>query len=172
MIRGPTLFYWIAIFSATICGTAHLATFAGQAFYPVIYFVILLFIVWPMVILRWRWLGRAMKSPTLYMGYSRTLIGMALGCIAYIFANYLICKVLNDGGNPVRLDDGRFVIQVGNKIVRNLTAEGYSHAQAVQVRMLSGHLFGFYALAAIALRVCNRAEQAAIKAEEAAIKGG
>lgn len=172
MLRGSNLFFWIAVFAATICGTVHAATFAGQAFYPVIYFVPLLFVVWPLVIFRWRRLGRELGSPTLYFGYSRTLIGLGLGCLVYVFANYLICRSLNEGGIPVELPDGRLILQVGNKLIRVLEPEAYSAAQAVQVRMLSGHLLGFYALAAIALRICSRAEAAAQLRAEAGISRG
>ena len=170
MLQRLNLFFWVTVFAATICGTVHAATYAGQAFYPVIYFVALLFVVWPLVIFRWRRLGRAFGSPTLYWGYSRTLIGLALGSLAFVFLNYLICRALNDGGVPVRLDDGRLVLQAGNKILRVLEPEAYRRAQAVQVRMLSGHLCGFYTLAAVALRVCARAEDVARRRVEAAIK--
>lgn len=170
MSRGSNVLFWIAVFAATVCGTAYVATYAGQAFYPVIYFVILLFVLWPMTIFRWRRIGRALGSPTLYTGYTRTLLGLTLGFLGFVFINYLVCRSLNEGGVPVQLPDGRLILQVGNKIIRVIEPEAYQAAQAVQVRMLSGHLLGFYALAAIALRICQRAEAHARRIAAASVK--
>jgi hypothetical protein len=80
-------------------------------------------------------------------------LGSAL-LLAYVFVNFFLCLKLNEGANPVRVSETRLVLKSSEKIIRDLTPPEFRHAQAVQVRMLTGHLFVFYALAVFATHIC------------------
>jgi len=72
--------------------------------------------------------------------------------IVFIFINFFVNRSLNFGAQPVKLDDGRLVLQNGKLIFRELTPVEFARAQSIQVRILAGHLVAFYGLAFIALR--------------------
>ena len=54
----------------------------------------------------------------------------------------------------MRISETRLVLKNADKIIRDLTPAEFRHAQAVQVRMLTGHLLVIYALAAFAAYSC------------------
>lgn len=144
--------YFVSLVTTAICGLAHLATFFGYAYYQMVYFVVLLFVLWPLVVWQWRRIPRRNLVLEIYGCIPAWMKWLTVALIVYVFANYFVCNALNDGGQPVKLGDGRLVLLDGKQIVRVLRPEEFAIAQAIQVRILTGHLVVFYALAAIALR--------------------
>lgn len=130
----------------------HAASFFGVAFYPAIFMVPLLFIIWPMVVWQWRRVPRRNLVLEVF-GSIPLWMKVATGALLlYVFVSFFLAYGSLGGGNPVKLPDGRLVLQKGAEIVRVLTAEEFQHANAVQVRLLSGHLLAFYGVALIALQ--------------------
>jgi hypothetical protein len=73
---------------------------------------------------------------------------------AYVFINFFACIYLLDGGNPERMSDQRLVLKSKGKILRDLTPAEFRHAEAVQIRMLTGHLLVFFTLAGFIFHAC------------------
>ncbi|MBI5382425.1 MAG: hypothetical protein HZA31_11045 [Opitutae bacterium] len=146
------LLFWISLLGAVACGGAHLASFAGYtplSLVALLGLVLLLFIVWPLVIWRWRRVPRRNLVSEIFGNIPRWLKFTAVALLVYAFANYFGCRALNAWGDPVKLDDGRLALQAKAKIVRVLTPAEFRAAQIVQVRMLTGELAVFFALAAV-----------------------
>lgn len=153
---GLRLLFWISALSAACCGLIHVLTFTGLAFPPMVFvglllFVPLLFVVWPLAIWRWRRTPRRNLVSEVFGNIPRWMKYLTGALLVYAFANYFVCRALNDWGEPVRLDDGRLVLQAKTGLVRELSAEEFRAAQAVQVRILSGHLLVFFGLAVIVI---------------------
>lgn len=148
------ILYLLSLFSAAACTAAHIITFADIAFYPVLIFVPLLFVVWPLIIWRFRHIPRKNLFSEIFADIPRWMKVGTLGLLAYIFVNFFLCLRLNDGGEPVRLSENRLVLKSGDKIVRTLSAAEFRAAQSVQVRLLTGHLLVFYTLAVFAVHAC------------------
>jgi hypothetical protein len=154
---GLRLLFWVSLLSAACCAAIHVLTFVGVAFSPVIFlmlllFVALLFVVWPLVIWRWRRTPRRNFVSEVFGNIPRWMKYLAGALLVYAFANYYVCRALNDWGDPARLGDGRLVLQTKTHFVRELSPAEFRQAQAVQVRSLSGHLLVFFGLAVIVVR--------------------
>jgi hypothetical protein len=148
------LLFLLSLLGAAACGAAHVLTFAGMAFYPILIFVPLLFIVWPLTIWRLRRIPRKNLFSEIFGDVPRWMKVGTVVLLAYVFVNFFLCTRLNGGGDPVRLPENRLVLKTGDKILRDLTPDEFRTAQAVQVRQLTGHLLVFYALAVFALHAC------------------
>jgi hypothetical protein len=144
--------YFVSFVSALICAGVHISTFFGYAYYPVLLFVFLLFIVWPTIVWMWRRMPKRNLVSEIFGAIPRWMKITTAGLFAYVFLNYFLCRALNDGGQPIRLPDHRYVLQNGEQIIRVLTEKEYAWAQAYQVRMLTGHLLVFYGLAVLAIK--------------------
>ena len=154
---GLRLLFWVSALSAAVCAAIHVLTFSGVAFSPVIFlvlllFVALLFVVWPLAIWRWRRMPRRNLVSEVFGNIPRWMKYLAGALLVYAFANFYVCRALNDQGEPARLGDGRLVLQSKVGLVRELSPEEFRMAQAVQVRLLSGHLLVFFGLAVIVVR--------------------
>src|SRR4051812_26642823 len=148
------ILFFLSLLGAAACAAAHALTFASMAFYPVLIFVPLLFVVWPLVIWQLRRIPRKNLFSEIFADIPRWMkIGTAV-LLVYVFANFFLCLKLNGGGEPVRLAENRLVLKAHDKILRDLSPAEFKHAQAVQVRLLTGHLLVFYALAAFAVYAC------------------
>lgn len=150
MSSGLRLTFLLSVFGAAACAAAHVLTFAGIAFYPVLIFVPLLFVVWPLVIWQLRKVPRKNLVSEIFGNIPR---GIKIGTVAllvYVFANFFVCLTLNEGGDPVRVSETRLVLRSHDKILRELTPAEFRTAQAVQIRQLTGHLLVFFSLAAFA----------------------
>jgi len=141
-----------SIFCSFLSLIVHLATFFGYAFYPAIFMVILLFVIWPMIVWQWRIIPRRNLVIEIFGAVPLWMKMLLAALIVYPFVNAFLCYSFNDGANPVQLADKRYVLQRGEQIVRVLSSEQFRTAQAVQIRMLSGYLLGFYGVGVIALR--------------------
>lgn len=150
MPPGLRFTFLLALFGAAACAAAHVLTFAGIAFYPILIFVPLLFIVWPLVIWQLRKVPRKNLVSEIFGNIPRWMKAGTVALLVYVFANFFLCLKLNDGGDPVRLSETRLVLKTRDKILRDLTPAEFRAAQAVQVRQLTGHLLVFFALAAFA----------------------
>ncbi|HTZ20421.1 MAG TPA: hypothetical protein VMC06_06025 [Opitutaceae bacterium] len=157
MPLGLRLLFWVSALSAACCAAVHVLSFAGVAFSPVIFlvlllFVALLFVVWPLVIWQWRRTPRHNFVSEVFGNIPRWMKYLAGALLVYAFANFYVCRALNDWGEPARLHDGRLVLQTRTSLVRVVSPEEFRTAQAVQVRLLSGHLLVFFGLAVIVVR--------------------
>ena len=154
---GLRLLFWVSALSTAFCAAVHVLTFTGVAFPPAIFlvlllFVALLFVVWPLAIWRWRRLPRRNLVSEVFGNIPRWMKYLTGALLVYAFVNFYACRALNDGGEPARLADGRLVLQTKAGLGRELSPEEFRAAQAVQVRLLSGHLLVFFGLAVIVVR--------------------
>jgi hypothetical protein len=154
---GLRLLFWVSALSTAFCAAVHVLTFTGIAFPPAIllvllFFVALLFVVWPLAIWRWRRMPRRNLVSEVFGNIPRWMKYLAGALLVYAFANFYVCRALNDGGEPVRLHDGSLVLQTKTGLGRELSPEEFRQAQTVQVRLLSGHLLVFFGLAVIVVR--------------------
>jgi hypothetical protein len=154
---GLRLLFWVSALGAACCAAIHVLTFCGVAFSPVVFvvlllFVPLLFVVWPLAIWRWRRLPRRNLVSEVFGNIPRWMKCLTGALLVYAFANFYVCRALNDWGEPARLNDGRLVLQTGTRLVRELSGAEFRTAQTVQVRLLSGHLLVFFGLAVIVVR--------------------
>lgn len=150
MSAGLRFVFLLALFGSAACAAAHLLSFAGIAFYPVLIFVPLLFIVWPLVLWQLRKIPRKNLVSEIFGNVPRWMKVGTFALFIYVFVNFFLCTRLNDGGEPVRISETRLVLKARGEILRDLTPAQFRAAQAVQIRMLTGHLFVFFALAAFA----------------------
>ncbi|MFA5264111.1 MAG: hypothetical protein WC378_09795 [Opitutaceae bacterium] len=146
------ILYLISLLSTIICGSVYIATFFGYADLSVIWFVLFLFILWPMVVWQWRRVPRCNLVSEIFGQVPLWMKITTVALILFIFINYLVNSSLIYGAQPIKLDDERLVLRKGELILRVLTPGEYAWAQAVQMRILAGHLVAFYGLAVIALR--------------------
>ena len=148
------LLFLSSVFSTAACTATHVLTFADIAFYPILIFVPLLFIVWPLVLWQLRHIPRKNIFSEIFGTIPHALkLGAAL-LLAYVFINFFLCLRFNEGGEPARLAENKLVLKTPEKIIRELTPEAFHHAQVIQVRLLTGHLLVFFALAACATHIC------------------
>jgi hypothetical protein len=131
------LLFWASSFCFMLSLAMHLASFADIPFAPGVLLVPLLFLIWPLVVWQWRRLPRANLVSQVFGTIPRSMKILVGVLLVYCFVNFFVCISAIGGGVPLREADGRL---------------GFTHAQAVQTRMLSGHLMVFYGLAVIALR--------------------
>lgn len=149
-LRLPLL---ISLLATAACAAAHVLTFVGVAFYPILFFVPLLFILVPLAVWRFR---RIPRKNFLSEIFADITPGLKIGTVAlflYACANFFICLNLLDGGNPERAPDNRLVLAAKGKIIRELTPAEFRRAQAVQVRLVTGHLIACFAITAFAFHV-------------------
>ncbi|HEX2854435.1 MAG TPA: hypothetical protein VHO24_14455 [Opitutaceae bacterium] len=154
MSLGLRLLFLVSTFGAAACAAAHALTFADIAFYPILLLVPLLFVVWPLVIWQYRRIPRKNLISEIFGSIPRWMKTASIALLFYAIANLFIASASLDGGEPARLADGRLVLKVKGENRRELTADEFRHAQALQVRMLTGHLLAFYAIAAFGLYAC------------------
>ena len=157
MPSGLRLLFWVSALSTAVCAAIHGLTFAGVAFSPLVSLVLLLFVaalfvVWPLIIWQWRRTPRRNLVSEIFGNIPRSTKYLAGALLVYAFANFFVCRALNDWGEPARFHHGRLVLQTRSRLVRELSPEEFRTAQAVQVRLLSGQLVVFFGLAVIAVR--------------------
>jgi hypothetical protein len=154
MPRGLRLLFLLSLFGAAACAAAHVLTFFDIPFYPIFLLLPLLFVIWPLVIWQYRRIPRRNFVSEVFGRVPRWAKTTAAALLFYAIANLFVAGAGLDGGEPARLADGRFVLTVKGKVRRDLTAQEFRHAQALQVRMLTGHLLAFYAFAALGFYAC------------------
>ena len=149
-LRLPLL---ISLLATAACAAAHVLTFVDVAFYPILFFVPLLFILVPLAVWRFR---RIPRKNFLSEIFADIPPGLKIGTVAlflYACANFFICLNHLDGGNPERAPENRLVLAAKGKIIRELTLAEFRRAQAVQVRLVTGHLIACFAITAFAFHV-------------------
>jgi hypothetical protein len=142
----------VSLLGAAACAAAHVLTFANIAFYPILLFVPLLFVVWPLVVWRFRRVPRKNLFSEIFADIPRWMKVGSVLLFAYVFINFFACLALLDGGNAVRLSENRLVLKKHGQILRDLTPAEFRHAQAVEVRLTTGHLLAFFTLAGFAFQ--------------------
>lgn len=155
-VPAPLRFtFWIATLGALASAAAYALTFADRTYYSVLALLPLLLLVWLGVVTQWRRVPRRNLVSEIFGDIPRWMKAAVVGLLVFVFANYLACRALNDAAQPSRLADGRCaLIAKDGKVVRELDAAGFSHAQAVQLRMLDGTLVACFALAALLAEAC------------------
>ncbi|MBC7367752.1 MAG: hypothetical protein H7343_13240 [Undibacterium sp.] len=143
-----------SLLGTAACAAAHVLTFADVAFYPVLVTVPLLFVIFPLVLWKFRGIPKKNFFSEIFGEIPRWMkIGGAI-LLVYTFANFLLCVRQLEGGNARRLPENRLVLMAKAKVIRDLTPAEFRHAQAVEVRLMTGHLFAFFAFAAFATHAC------------------
>ena len=146
--------FWIAVL-CTLAGVAvYGLTFANIALHPILFLLPLLFLVWILVLQQWRRVPRRNFRSEIFGDIPRGMKAAAAALILFAFVNFFVCLSLNDYAQPLRTAEGRSVLQKREHVIRELTAAEFAHAQAVQVRMLSGFFIGCFALAALLAETC------------------
>ena len=137
----------------------HVATFTGTAIYGVLFYSLamlfmwlLLFAIFPLVIWQWRRLPRRNLVSEIFSSIPRWM-KIAIGCLlGYVFLSFILSFMQLGGGSPVKLPDGRLVLEKDHQILRLLSPEEFAHTSALSVRVVSAELLAFYGVALIALR--------------------
>jgi hypothetical protein len=155
-VPAPLRFtFWIATLAALASAAAYAFTFADRTYYAVLTLLPLLLLVWLGVVTQWRRVPRRNLVSEIFGDIPRWMKAAVVGLLVFVFANYFVCRALNGSGRPDRLPDGRTALVArGGRIVRELDAAGYHHAQAVQLRMLDGTLIACFGLAALLAEAC------------------
>jgi hypothetical protein len=151
---GLRVLYLLSAFGAAASAAAHALTFADIPFYYSLWLVPLLFVLWPLVIWQYRRIPRKNFFSEIF---GRVPGGMKIAAgvlLFYAIGNLFLAGVGLEGGQPVRTTEGKLVLKVKDQVRRELTPAEFRHAQALQVRMLTGHLIAFYALAGFAIYAC------------------
>ncbi len=147
--------FWIATFGAVASAAAYALTFAGRTHYAVLLLLPVLLLAWLGVVTQWRRVPRRNLVSEIFGDIPRWMKAAAVGLLVFVFANFFVCRALNEAARPDRLDDGRTVLVArGGKVVRELDAAAYAHAQVVQLRMLTGSLLACFGLAALLAEAC------------------
>ena len=147
--------FWIATLGALASAAAYALTFADRTYYWVLALLPLLLLVWLGVVTQWRRVPRRNLVSEIFGDIPRWMKVAVVGLLVFVFANYLACRALNAAAQPNRLPDGRLMLVArGGEVVRELDAAGFSHAQAVQLRMLDGTLITCFGLAALLAQAC------------------
>ena len=149
------LIFWIATLAALASAVAYALTFAGQTYYSILILLPVLLLVWLGVVTQWRRVPRRNLVSEIFGNIPRWMKAAVVGLLVFVFANFLVCRALNESARPDRLADGRTVLVArGGKVVRELGATEFHHAQVVQLRMLSGSLLACFGLAALLAEAC------------------
>lgn len=130
----------------------HLATFLDLAFPWAYLMVPVLFVLLPLIVWQWRRVPRRNLVLEIFGAIPRWMKITTALLFAYIAFSVVYCYGWLEGGIPLKLEDGRFVLQRGQAILRVLSEQEYLHALALQSRLLTAQLFAFYGLGMIALQ--------------------
>ena len=146
--------FWLAVLAALAAAVAYALTFADIAYHPTLFLLPLLFLVWFLVLQQWRRVPRRNLMSEIFGDIPRWMKGAAAALLLFVFTNCFACFALNSFASPQVLPDGRAVLRQQGQVVRELTTVEYRHAQAVQLRMLSGFFVGCFGLAALLAETC------------------
>jgi len=148
------LLFWVSLAATTATAAAYVLSFFAVPVPQMLAFVLLLLFVWPLVLWQWRRVPRRNLVSEVFGDIPRWMKAATAVLLLFAFANFFVCRWLNEGAQPYPLADGRHVLLRQQVVVRELTPAEYRHAQAVQVRMLTGFLVPCFALAVLLLEVC------------------
>lgn len=144
----------MALLATLAASAVHALTFTGRAYYSVLLLLPALFVVWPLVLWQWRRVPRKNLSSEIFGDVPRWMKIGLVALLAYAFANFFVCRSLNEGGAPDRRSDGSFVLADGPRVIRTLDLAEFRAARAVQVRQVSGFLVVILGLATFLAEVC------------------
>jgi hypothetical protein len=145
---------WAAVAGAAAALAAYLLTFGDRPVYQVLMLVPVLFLLWPLVLWRWRRVPRRNLVSEIFGDIPRWLKAATAALLLFGFANFFAGLWLNAGAHPHRLADGRLVLERHGHVVRTLDAPEFRHAELVQLRVLAAWLVPCYGLAAVLLQAC------------------
>ena len=149
------LIFWIATFGTVASAAAYALTFAGRTYYSVLLLLPVLLLTWLGVVTQWRRVPRRNLVSEIFGDIPRGMKPAVVGLLVFVFVNFFVCRTLNEAARPDRLADGRTVLVArGGKVVRELGAAEFQHAQVVQLRMLSGSMLACFGLAALLAEAC------------------
>lgn len=145
---------WIAVLATLVNAVAYALTFADRSSYWLLFSLPLLFLVWPGVIAQWRRVPRRNLASEVFGNIPRWMKLAVVGLLLFAFANYFVCRTLNDSAQPEPRPEGRFALVAKGQVVRELSTADYHHARAVQFRMMSGFFIACFGLAALLAEAC------------------
>lgn len=147
--------FWIALLATVANAAAYALSFADRSSYWGLLSLPVLLLVWLGVIAQWRRVPRRNLVSEVFGDIPRWMKLAVVALLLFAFANFFVCRALNDFARPDRLADGRGVlIAKGGEIRRELDPAGLRHAQAVQQRMMSGFFVACFGLAALLAEAC------------------
>lgn len=150
------LMFYGSVFATAACTAAHVLTYAGVAFYPVILLFPVLFIIIPFLYWAWRRVPVKQAFAAMFGDLPRGMKTVLIFLAVYAVINLLAATSLNEHGSAVR-DGDRLLLKRKSEILRELTPEEFQLAGARDVRGMTGHLILGFALAACALHAtCRR----------------
>ena len=146
--------FWTAALATAVNTVAYALTFFGLTSYWLLFSLPLLFLVWPGIVAQWRRVPRRNLRSEIFGNIPRWMKAAVIGLLVFAFANYFVCRALNDGAQPQLLPDGTTALVAAGTTVRPLTAAEFRHAQAVQFRMMSGFFVACFGVAALLAEAC------------------
>ncbi len=147
--------FWIATLATAVNAVAYALTFAERTSYWLLFSLPLLFLVWPGIVAQWRRVPRRNLRSEIFGNIPRWMKISVIGLLVFAFANFFICRSLNDGAQPQILADGQTALVArGGALVRSLDAAEFRRARAVQFRMMSGFFVACFGVAALLAEAC------------------
>lgn len=146
--------FWTALLATLASAAAYTATLFGHSSHLTLLLLPLLFVVWPTAIWQWRRIPRRNLVSEVFGDIPLWLKAAAVALMVFAFANYFVCRSLNEGGRPERLADGRTVLMAHDEVVREIGPVEFTRAQVVQMRMLTGFFVTCFGAAVLLAEVC------------------
>lgn len=147
--------FWIATLATGVNAVAYGLTFADRTSYWLLFSLPLLLLVWPGVIAQWRRIPRRNLTSEIFGDIPRWMKLAVVGVLVFAFANFFVCRALNDSAQPQLLaDGGAALVARGGQVVRTLSPAEFRHAQAVQFRMMTGFFIACFGVAALLAEAC------------------
>ncbi len=145
-----------SVFATVASAAAHVMSYAGVPFYPVILLVPGIFIIIPLLVWAWRKVPAKQALAALFGILPRNLKAALIVLAVYAVINLFASTWLNENGSASR-DGDRLVLKRKSEILRELTPEEFRLASARDIRGMTGHMTLGFALAACALHAtCRR----------------
>ena len=156
-----TLWAWPALAGLSVSVGAHVLAYVSPSWSPsqrILWLVPNLFVLWPAMILRSRSMwprGPARTEADAEAGLAvfAAVPGLIwpLGAllVGYVAMNFFVCMgVLREGSPQVSADGQRYLDHKGRH-VRDIGEAEYDRLSAAEVRLATGHLMLFHAVAAV-----------------------
>lgn len=149
------LTFWIAALATVANAAAYGATFTDRVPHVALLGLPLLLLVWLGVLAQWRRVPRRNLASEIFGDIPRWMKLAAAGLLLFAFVNFAVCRTLNAGARPEPRPDGSgALVARGGAVVRPLDPAELRHAQAVQLRMLTGFCVACFGLAALLAEAC------------------
>ena len=147
--------FWIATLCACAGAVAYALTFANLAFHPILFLLPLLFLVWFLVLQQWRQVPRRNLRSEIFGDIPRWMKAAAAALLVFAFANFFACLAPSGSAHPGPAVGSPSAAQIAEPAaLRPAQAETRRHAEALELRMLSGFFVCCFGLAALLVETC------------------